>query len=158
MDAGGRGERSQVPAEAGAVRGSDRRPGAPRGAVSPVPSPSPPGPRPASYITGRARRTAPATGGPLFAHPGRRQQSLRESSRRLRQDRLDSRAFGFRRWRSHNPRNRHTRHHNKGGDAAAAPEEEGRGLRWAGGHPTCPATGLGRCDPGTGNRREGGLL
>lgn len=28
-----------------------------------VPSPSPPGPRQASYITGRARRTAPATGG-----------------------------------------------------------------------------------------------
>lgn len=46
--------------------------------------------------------------GPLFAHLSRRQQSLRESSRRLRQDRLDSRAFGFRRWRSHNPRNRHT--------------------------------------------------
>lgn len=60
--------------------------------------------------------------GPLFAHLSRGPQSLRESGRRLRQDRLDSRAFGFRRWRSHQPQKQTHRHHNKGGDAAAAPE------------------------------------
>lgn len=79
-------------------------------------------PRPASYITGRAVRYGARNWGPLFAHLSRGPQSLRESGRRLRQDRLDSRAFGFRRWRSHQPQKQTHRHHNKGGDAAAAPE------------------------------------
>lgn len=40
---------------------------------------------------------------------------------------LGPRAFGFRPWRSHNPRNQHSRHHNKGGDAAATPGWEDSG-------------------------------
>lgn len=99
-----------MPAEAGAVThriGAEAR--ARGGAESQVPSPSPPGPRPAGELHNRAGSEDGARNrGPLFAHLSRGPQSLRESSRRLRQDRLDSRAFGFRRWRSHKPRNRHT--------------------------------------------------
>lgn len=117
----GMGERLQVPAEAGAVIGADRRPRACRGAVSQVPSPGPPGPRQASYITGRARRTAPATGG--RSSP----TSAGDSSRSGEQLPTPSGqaglpGFQFPALALAQPQKQTHRHHNKGGDAAAAPE------------------------------------
>lgn len=81
-----------------------RGPGTERGCVRGAqPEPSRP---PTGELHNRAGSEdgAPQPGGPLFAHLSRGPQSLRASSRRLRRDRLDSRAFGFRRWRSHNPK------------------------------------------------------
>lgn len=88
-------------------------------------------PGPASYITrqaslragraGQAARTVPAARGPSSPTSARGPSRAREAATAPAPHGPGPRAFGFRPWRSHNPRNQHTRHHNKGGDAAATP-------------------------------------
>lgn len=76
--------------------------------MSKVPSPSPPGPRPASYITGRAVRTALATGGrssPTSA--GARSRSGRAAADSVRTGWTPGLSVSGAGART-NPRNRHT--------------------------------------------------